>query len=292
MFNYESIGNYIEEIEKIVSEKTLLVFDEVHKVKAVRGQRASTALEISKYAPYTIAMTGTPIPNSYLDLYNLLHILYNDEYREFFGFDISYLRDPLPTDIEIINDKIQPFFCRTTKKELQVPEANPDIIDSVYASDSEQQLFEIVSKKYRNNKLALFIRILQLESNPKMLMQAIDLKDFSNVLDIDGDIDEIDIVDYAIEVQHLINTIEVTSKKKACLQQIERLVAANKRVIVWCIFVDSIHSIHKNLEKKRIKSKCIMGEVSLDERTDIINSFRNNEFDVLITNPGSIPKFV
>ena len=57
-------------------------------------------------------------------------------------------------------------------------------------------------------------------------MQAIDLKDFSNVLDIDGDIDEIDIVDYAIEVQHLINTIEMTSKKKACLQQIERLVAA------------------------------------------------------------------
>jgi len=292
LFNYESIGNYIEEIEKIVSEKTLLVFDEVHKVKAVRGQRASTALEISKYAPYTIAMTGTPIPNSYLDLYNLLHILYNDEYREFFGFDISYLRDPLPTDIEIINDKIQPFFCRTTKKELQVPEANPDIIDSVYASDSEQQLFEIVSKKYRNNKLALFIRILQLESNPKMLMQAIDLKDFSNVLDIDGDIDEIDIVDYAIEVQHLINTIEMTSKKKACLQQIERLVAANKRVIVWCIFVDSIHSIHKNLEKKRIKSKCIMGEVSLDERTDIINSFRNNEFDVLITNPHTLAESV
>ena len=43
--------------------------------------------------------------NSYLNLYNLLHILYNDEYKEFFGFDISYLRDPLPTDIEYINNR-------------------------------------------------------------------------------------------------------------------------------------------------------------------------------------------
>lgn len=292
LFNYESIGNYIEEIEKIVSERTLLVFDEVHKVKAINGQRASAALEISKYAAYTIAMTGTPIPNSYLDLYNLLHILYNDEYKEFFGFDIAYLRNPLPTDMEIINDKIQPFFCRTTKKELRVPDANPDIINSVLVSESEQKLFEIVSKKYRNNKLALFIRLLQLESNPKMLLQSIDLKDFSSVLDLDGDIDEIDIVDYAIEVQHLINNIAMTSKKKSCLQQVEKLVNEKKKVIIWCIFVDSIISLKNNLEQMGIKAKIIMGEVPLEERSNIINSFRNNEFDVLITNPHTLAESV
>ena len=52
----------------------LLVFDEVHKVKAINGKQAGAALEISKYANYIIAMTGTPIPNTYLDIYNLLHI--------------------------------------------------------------------------------------------------------------------------------------------------------------------------------------------------------------------------
>ncbi|WP_029066724.1 hypothetical protein [Lachnobacterium bovis] len=51
-----------------------------------------------------------------------------------------------------------------------------------------------------------------------MLLQAIDLKDFSSVLDLDGDIDEIDIVDYAVEVHQLIENVGVSSKKKSCLQ--------------------------------------------------------------------------
>ena len=63
--------------------------------------------EVAKCASYTIAMTGTPIPNTYLDIYNLLHILYNDEYMDFFGFDTAMLKDPSIADIDIINDKIQ-----------------------------------------------------------------------------------------------------------------------------------------------------------------------------------------
>ncbi len=292
LFNYESLANYINEIENIVSKRTLLVFDEVHKVKAINGQRASAALEISKYSSYTIAMTGTPIPNTYLDLYNFLHILYNDEYKEYFGFDIAYLRDPRPTDMEMINKKIQPFFCRTTKKELHVPEANPDIIHSINVTSEEQQLFDIVRKKYRNNKLALFIRILQLESNPQMLLQALDLNDFSSVLDVDGDIDEIDIVDYAIEVQQLINGIGITSKKQECLKLTKQLIGENKKVIIWCIFVDSIRSIQKSLEKMGIKSKYVMGENSLDDRLNIINDFQKGVFDVLITNPHTLAESV
>lgn len=70
----------------MIDEKTLLVFDEVHKVKDVDGIRAKNALEISRGSYYTIVMSGTPIPNSYSDIKNLLEILYHDEYNEYFGF--------------------------------------------------------------------------------------------------------------------------------------------------------------------------------------------------------------
>ena len=189
----------------------------------INGQRANNALTIAKNADYTIAMTGTPIPNSYVDLYNLLHILYNDEYKDFFGFDISYLRKPLPAEIEIINERIQPFFCRTTKKELSVPDANEDIKHIVPATSEEQQLFDIVCKKYRSNKLALFIRLLQLESNPQMLLQALDLSAFSNILDIPDEIDEIDFVDYSADVKKLIDEMGITSKKKECINLTQQL---------------------------------------------------------------------
>ena len=292
LFNYESIGNYIEEIEHISSNKSLLVFDEVHKVKAINGQRATSALEISKHASYIITMTGTPIPNNYLDIYNMLHILYGDEYRDFFGFDISYLKNPLPTEMEIINDRIQPFFCRTSKKELNVPDANEDIIHNISVTEDEQRLFEIICKKYRNNKLALFIRIMQLESNPRMLLQALDLKAFSNILDIDVDIDSIDYVDYSMEIKQLINRMGETSKKKECVSITKKLVNQGKKVIIWCIFKDSIRSLQSMLEQNGVKAKYVMGEVELEDRNMLINDFRNDKYDVLITNPHTLAESV
>ena len=74
LFNYESLNSILSEVKQLIDKNTLLVFDEVHKVKALDGVRASNALEVSKMAYYTIVMTGTPIPNSYLDIRNLLKI--------------------------------------------------------------------------------------------------------------------------------------------------------------------------------------------------------------------------
>ena len=194
LFNYESLNSVLDEVKNIVDDKTLLVFDEVHKVKAINGQRAENALAISKNAYYTITMTGTPIPNSYLDIKNLLNILYHDEYDEFFGFSEQQLKNPSSADIEDINNKIQPFFCRTTKQQLNVPNANDDIFLTISASENENKIFQILLLKYAKNKLALIIRLLQLESNPQMLLKALDSngEDFSEILDTSGDIEDIE----------------------------------------------------------------------------------------------------
>ncbi len=117
-----------------------------------------------------VALTGTPIPNAYTDIYNLLHILFPNEYDEFFGFTVPQLRNPRDTDIAAVNTALQPFFCRTTKEQLGVPAANADMILQVGASDTENRLLRILQMKYRKNKLALLVRILQLESDPRMLL--------------------------------------------------------------------------------------------------------------------------
>lgn len=294
LFNYESLFSLCNEVEHLVSTRTLLVFDEVHKVKAIDGQRASCALQIAQYASYIIAMTGTPIPNSYLDIYNLLHLLYNDEYKDFFNFDISMLRNPSPTDILFINDKIQPFFCRTTKKELQVPDANPDLIYKETTSTEEQEMFEVLCKKYRSNKLALLIRILQLESNPRMLLNAIDIEEFKRVLDIDDSGDEalVDIVDYSSSVMRLIESVDLTTKKQQCINTVKSLVKQGKKVVVWCIFIDSIKSITKELIDNGISAHFVIGEVELSQREKLLSSFKSGGFDVLVTNPHTLAESV
>ena len=292
LFNYESLNPYVDELKHLISNKTLLVFDEVHKVKAIDGMRANLALEVSKDAAYTIAMTGTPIPNSYVDLYNLLHILFNDEYDDFFGFDISELKQPSDNMIQIVNEKIQPFYCRTTKNELGVPQSNEDTITKVYASDDENKLFYILKQKYKNNILALFIRILQLETNPKLLLQKLELNDFKDLLEITDDEDSIDYVDFSGDVKELVNKIDVTSKKRKCVDLVRNLVTEGKVVIIWCIFTDSIKSLTNLLNEMGIRTKFIMGEVPLEERFQIINDFKDRKYNVLITNPHTLAESV
>ena len=292
LINYEATGNVEEALRDIVSEKSLLVFDEVHKVKRVGGEYASHALALAKEASFVIAMTGTPIPNGYIDIYNLLHILFNDEYDTFFNFTTPMLKRPNSREIEIINDKIQPFFCRTTKDELGVPKANNDEIYPVIANENENQILRILQMKYRKNKLALFVRLLQLETNPKMLLNTLNLADFQYLLDDSIETDEIDYADYSEEIQKLINDNQEKSKFDKCISLAKSLVNQGKTAIIWCIFVDSINRLSKELEACGIKTCCVYGEVALEDRLNLINDFKTGKYQVLLTNPHTLAESV
>lgn len=158
--------------------------------------------------------------------------------------------------------------------------------------EAEQSLFEVLCKKYRTNKLALLIRVLQLETNPKLLLKKLDMSEFSDVLDITENIDDIGYRDYSDEVRACIDSIDITSKKKLCINTIKSLVEINKTVIVWCIFQDSIKSIFEELSKVGISSGIVYGHVEHQDREKVINDFRSGRFNVLITNPHTLAESI
>ena len=292
LVNYESVGSVAEQLVQLVQSKTLLVFDEVHKVKRIGGAYATQSLAVAKETAYVVALTGTPLPNSYSDIYNLLHILYPYEYDEFFNFSPAMLKRPLPQDVKDVNDKLQPFFCRTTKDQLGVPPANPDEIVLDKASDGENRLLKILQMKYRRNKLGLLIRLLQMESNPKALLESLNYKDFEYLLDDSVETDEIDYADYSEEVRDLIDRTKPSTKFMRCVELAKRLTDQGKIAIIWCIFVDSIERLARALEKQGVHCKCVYGEVPLEERQQILADFRTGRFQVLLTNPHTLAESV
>ena len=292
LVNYESVG-YLDDILRTLAEnQTLLVFDEVHKVKRIGGEYASHALSVAENAAYVVALTGTPLPNAYTDIYNLLHILFPNEYEEFFGFTPAQLRKPTAADVQAVNDKLQPFFCRTTKDQLGVPRANPDTIVTTEAESSENRILKILTMKYKKNKLALLIRVLQLESNPRALLENLNLKDFEYLLDESVEADEIDYADYSAEIRALIEGCGTPSKFRKCLELTERLVGEGKPVILWCIFIDSIRRLSEELERHNVRCRCVYGEVPLEERQQILADFRSGQIQVLLTNPHTLAESV
>ena len=293
LINYESLKTYYEEAKTLVRPDTLLVYDEVHKVKRVNGENARYSVALAENSQFTIAMTGTPIPNGYIDIFNFLHILFPNEYNDFFNFNEGFLKKPNDYEIIKINDKLQPFFCRTTKDQLGVPAANPDYFYINRATDVENELLQALKAQCGKNKLALLIRILQLESNPKLLLQRLDLSQFQYFIDDSIDeIEDIQFVDYSGKIEDLVEKCPESSKFLRCLVQIKNIVEENKPVILWCIFKDTIDRFKEELSKMGIKARCIYGEVPLEDRLNLISDFKNGQFQVLITNPHTLAESV
>lgn len=304
LVNYESLDSLKWVLSEIIDSKTMLVFDEVHKVKAIWWVWASAALSICWNAKYKVILSWTPIPNWYIDLYNQLNILYTDEYETFFHkMTPAMLSKKDETMQEQINDKIYPFFCRTTKKELNVPDPNQDIKLISHMNDNEKELFSMIHKKYHNNVLLLYIRLLQAATNPKLLLSKIDnimLQDLYEAEDeneegfqIDGDLTDINSWDKleANEIQ-FIKTFDMTSKFWMWIDKIKELVSQGKTVLVWWIFVNTIERISEELNKLWIPNWCIYWAVDSQKREELIEDFKNWKIKVLIANPHTMAESV
>ena len=260
--------------------------------KGINGERATNSIEIAKDANYVITMTGTPIPNSYLDIYNNLHILYPNEYDSFFGFKEQLLKNPNESERNLINDRIKPFYCRTSKEQLCVPPANQDIFYLEDATSNENRAAEILYSKYQRNKFALIIRLLQLESCPELLLEKLDFSEFRDILDISIEPDELDYSDASSELKDLVQNIGTTVKTKKCIQLVQNLYNANKPVIIWTLFRKSISNLRTLLNGIGIPSEEITGGTSMEDRKIILDKFLNNEIKVLITNPQTLAESV
>lgn len=305
LINYESLPKYEKYLSRIINSQTMIVFDEVHKIKNPQSEKGPLAIELSNKTKYRFVLTGTPIPNTYLDIWNFLHILYNDEYKDYFGFSTSELANTDEVVKEKINEKLAPFFWRVTKQDLNIPPANEDNIDTQIASNIEQEVINLLWKKYRSQPLKLYTRLIQFSSNPSLLSKNINEKMFLDIDSVDSEtkresytfeynqeMDD-DILDvYSDDELVLLNQLKTTQKFEACISKVDQLVNEGKTAIVWCIFVDTILKVAKRIEDLGHRVKIINGSVSATEREDIVREFQNNEFDVLVTNPHTLAESV
>ncbi|EGQ3399750.1 SNF2-related protein [Staphylococcus pseudintermedius] len=293
LLNYEALNVIKEEISNLVNEETLVVYDEVHRIKNPEGKRANIAINITKNAKFMVILTGTPIPNGYVDIYNLLMLMYPYDFNKFFNFTIPLLKKPNIEEIKLINDKIQPFFTRTSKNELGVPKANDDEIIKLHANEIEQQIFDILVSKFKNSPLTLFIKIMQLESVPTMLLETLDFKDFEKMLDLNVSHEDLmNFVDYSEDIKAYINKIDLTSKMKETINIVSQINKQSKTVIIWCIFVKTMNKLKIELAKVGVNAEIISGNVDIEERNIILEKFKNKDIDVLITNPHTLAESV
>ncbi len=299
--HFQTVTRDIDNLKKFFKRnKILLVIDEAHYIKKIDGTWSNAILELSNYTNFKVVLTGTPIPNDLTDVYNYLDFLYgqnkilNSEDKS--RIDNLLVKERNEDAIEILREKINPFFIRVTKNELNLSEQIFNTPILVEMNPVEKQIYDAIVTKIKDYGREAFL------DNADLIEQIckariIRLKQCASyVKNLDSVLEELpytfkeDLI--SEDISQLIaryDDLERPAKLNKLLDLVKKLKSQNKKVIIWSTHLKSIDLIFKELIKYNINSEKIIGETDLDERKNIKIEFndKDSSLDVIVATPQS-----
>jgi SNF2 family DNA or RNA helicase len=254
----------------------LLVLDESHYIKRLEGGIwAENVLELGRYSKKRLILTGTPAPNSFVDLWSQFTFLWPS--KSLLGERGAFkAQAEQPDSAEALKDRLKPFFCRIKKSDLGLPQPRFEVLhvdlkpnqQIIYNALTAKVLSDVTSSleeraELRAWKKAQIVRLLQTASNPALL--ALFSTEFrlppleSRGLPI-------------TELIHRYPEFEIPAKFEKVETLVRQAVADGEKVIVWTWFVHNIHMLRTRLSD--LNPLYIFGEVPKDDEE---NEFVNRE---------------
>lgn len=307
---FQTLINDQNEINTFFSQKGInvfLVIDEAHYIKQVNGNWAAAVLNIAKHAKFRCVLTGTPIPKSFSDIFNLFDFLWpqNETIESGSRIKLQSLEksNRIEEAKEILETKVGALFYRVRKDDLGLMPAvfHDPIILSM--NKYEKIIYDAIENKIRNYamddylknidfidklKRGRMIRLRQSVSYLHLLDKAIENYD-ENILENEKDLRYI-VRDY--------DKLELPAKILYLTSKVQSLQNQNQKVVVWTNFVGTIEKLETYFNKKLglycryIYGKTPIEQTSISEeltREKIRDEFVNPKsgLDILIANPAA-----
>lgn len=245
----------IKEIEKLTKDGTIgmVIFDEIHKAKNAESQQGKAIHHLK--SPYKMALTGTPLMNKPIDLYNILKWL-DEEGRSFYAFRNRYCVMGGFGGYEIIGYKnlkeLQTRLDRVMlrRKKNEVLDLPPKIRSSEYVElkGKQRQIYNDVMRGVREN-------ITEIKLSPNPLAQLTRLRQataHANILNA---------------------SINESAKFDRMKEIIEELTESGKKAIVFSNWTEVTDRAVKELEQ--YNPAVITGKTA--DRQSEIYRFQNDE---------------
>jgi SNF2 family DNA or RNA helicase len=307
--SYQSLlfdQNEIDHFLKQSHIKAFFVVDEAHYIKQINGNWAQAILKQSEKSEFRCVLTGTPMPKSYSDIFNLFDFLWPNQ-SPIAHDDKSLIkhdeeRGNRHSVKNLLDSNIGPLFYRVRKSDLNLKPQNffkPEILgmnkyerviyDAIYnkiksySKDEYYKNIEFVEKLGKGR----IMRLRQAISYSKLLNSAIDNYDeslFKDLGDIRSVINQYDKLEVPSKIEYLLRKVKQFHKKKL-------------KVVVWSNFIGTINLIERHFKNEGLYCKKIFGKtpvegniIRLEEtREKIRDEFIDPEsgLDILIGNPAA-----
>lgn len=255
----------INEIEKMTKDGTIgiVIFDEIHKAKNAQSQQGKAIHHLK--SPYKVALTGTPLMNNPIDLYNILKWL-DAERGSFYGFRNRYCIMGGYGGYEIVGYKnLKELQMRLDnvmlrRKKEDVLDLPPKLRQTEYVemTAKQKQIYTDVLRGVREN-------LADIKLSPNPLAQLVRLRQATSHTGIISD------------------TVQESAKFDRMKEIIEELVDSNQKAIVFSNWAEVTNRALKELQD--YNPAYITGDVK--DRQAQVEKFQNDDSCKVII--GTIP---
>ena len=271
--NVESLRNedIVAKLGQLCENKSIgiVAADEVHKMKNPTSQQGKGFLKINSECK--IAMTGTPLMNTPLDLFIILKWL-GFEKHSFYAFKNHHCVMGGFGGYEVIGyknmgelqEQLDTIMLRRLKEEvLDLPEKTY-IDEYVEMKGKQEQIYKEVTMEIKAN-------IDQISIAPNPLAELIRMRQATGYTGI------------------LSSTIQESAKLDRMEELIEDAVENGKKVVVfsnWTQMTDEI--VHRIIYKMKLNCARITGQTPDTDRQVLVDQFQDGKFDVMVGTIGAL----
>ena len=264
VINYEATWRMEQELKDY--DPDMIICDESQKIKTYNASQSKAIHRLGSRAKYRIILTGTPVQNSPMDVFSQWKFLdatlfgnsfyaFRNKYAVMGGYYnhqiIKY------KNMDDLTSKAHSIAYRITKEE---------------ALDLPEQIF--------------LNRYIDLEDSARQLYDSVAEKSYAEISD--GEITATNILTKLIRLSQIAgghikddaNKYQIVSKAKInelkdIMNQV--IIDNKKKLVVFARFIPEIDSIKLLAKEMQIQFACITGDIKIEERGEMVESFQKNE---------------
>jgi SWI/SNF-related matrix-associated actin-dependent regulator 1 of chromatin subfamily A len=278
IINYDILPDWVVTILNWVP--SLMITDEAHYYKNSQAKRTKAVMKLGKHIDKVLALTGTPIENKPIELYNAIKLInptiisskfnfgkrYCAGHHDGFGWNFNGASN---TD-ELHQLLTSTIMIRRLKKDVlkDLPDKQFSVIPMKMSNrtqydEAEQDLVNFVKQQMEDN----FRKDLRDKLGELADMVNVDEKQLEGLKN-----EKASKVNQLSRIEHL-KQLAAAGKMKACVNWVEDFIENDQKIILFCTHKSIVNQLMERFGKIAVK---IDGSVPTNKRQEVVDQFQNN----------------